>query len=39
MKEKLRTIGKTATGKLVREMVEYVENLMNMMATLVVVFS
>ena len=38
MKEKLRTIGKTATGKLVREMVEYVENLMNMMATLVVVF-
>lgn len=39
MKEKLRAIGKTATGKLVREMVEYVENLINMMATLVVVFS
>ncbi len=39
MREKLRAIGKTATGKLVREMVEYVENLINVMAALVVVLS
>ena len=39
MKEKIQAIGKTPTGKLVREMVEYVENLISIMATLVVVFS